>query len=191
LGLCRGKRSFGHAAQYIFSALARLRPAVEPRQARPARVPWPANHPSVSRRARWEGLLYPSANRTSSSRLIGCTRLLDQPPKPAATTNRPATRYPRPAPALPASASPRHQGKRLNPPALHPHSNHSPIPLCVLSVVWTCAVCRSPSPPFACFAPFAVRGEQIPCQRRGKKVINIKVCTWHGWKECEKGHKNR
>jgi hypothetical protein len=46
LGLCRGKRSFGHAAQYMFSA----------------------NQPSVSLRARWDGLLYPSANRTSSWR---------------------------------------------------------------------------------------------------------------------------
>ena len=32
---------------------------------------------------------------------------------------------------------------------------------------------------------------QKPCQRHGKKVINIKVCTWHGCKKCEIGHKNR
>ena len=37
----------------------------------------------------------------------------------------------------------------------------------------------------------AVKAAQVPCQRRGKKVINIKVCTWHGWKKCEIGHKNR
>jgi len=54
------------------------------------------------------------------------------------------------------------------------------------------AVCRSPSPAFALFASFAVKaGAQFPCQNGRKKVINIKVCTWHGWKECEKGHKNR
>ena len=55
-----------------------------------------------------------------------------------------------------------------------------------------------PFPPFAVYPPWrassaisALKAVQFPCQRRGKKVINIKVCTWHGWKKCEKGHKNR
>ena len=39
--------------------------------------------------------------------------------------------------------------------------------------------------------PATLKAGQIPCQRRGKKVINIKVCKWHGWKKCEIGHKNR
>ena len=50
------------------------------------------------------------------------------------------------------------------------------------------------SPPFAVYPPWrassacsALKAVQFPCQRRGKKVINIKVCTWHGWKECEIG----
>ena len=28
--------------------------------------------------------------------------------------------------------------------------------------------------------PAALKAVQFPCQRRGKKVITIKVCTWHG-----------
>jgi len=46
-------------------------------------------------------------------------------------------------------------------------------------------------PSSALSAISAVKTAQFPCQRHGKKVTNIKVCTWHGWKECEIGHKNR
>jgi len=63
--------------------------------------------------------------------------------------------------------------------------------------------CLSPGSAFLCVpstrsarsgqasAISALKAVQFPCQRRGKIVINIKVCTWHGWKECEIRPKNR
>ena len=52
----------------------------------------------------------------------------------------------------------------------------------------------SPPSPSALSASSALKPHspaQTACQRHGKKVINIKACTWHGWKKCEIGPKNR
>jgi hypothetical protein len=38
------------------------------------------------------------------------------------------------------------------------------------------SLARPSAPP----GPAALKAVQFPCQRRGKKVTNIKVCTWHG-----------
>ena len=77
-----------------------------------------------------------------------------------------------PHPAFPPACPPfsgfRVPVSEFSPPSLSPS-----VPLCVLGVL-----CVEPPCTF-------------PCQRRGKKVTNIKVCIWHGWKECEIGPKNR
>jgi len=78
-------------------------------------------------------------------------------------------------------------------------------PLCVLGVLCVegCAVSPlarhslgdggSPLSP-RCLGCFFVRCEIFSPKTtyvRPREVMHIKVCTWHGWKECEIGHKNR